>query len=201
MIEQITSDNYREFSARYLGTIGFLKSKSNERLVVSVDEITAAAVVVSNHEGVSYRLNSDTGCELEFTQVPCQWYQADKNHIVFLTRKPERQWKRGISLDNTNLIIPASTGEYGVSIKPTVSRITQALIPGVDTGAFNGMTPIVCGLWSKYFAWAVNSVWVKDTMIGKVDHGTKEITLNYPQFQQELRDALIRSNSTYTVKV
>lgn len=200
MIEQITSDNYREFSARYLGTIGFLRSKSNKKIVVSVDEITSKAVTVTDSEGVNYNLNSDTGCYLEFTQVPSQWYQPDENHIVFLTRKPERQWKRGINTENTSMMLPDGAGAVGIACRPTVTKLAAVLTPEEEIGAFATHPEIKCGLWSKYFAWAVNYVWVKDMLIGTVDHKAKEITLSYPQFNQELRDALVRTNSFYCVK-
>lgn len=200
MIEQITSDNYREFSNRYLNTIGYLHSSSGKKIVVSIDAISSSNVVVSTHQGVQYVLNSDTGCELEFTQVPSQWYQVDDFHIAFLARKPERQWKRGINLENTAVWIPHTGGKTLGSYRPTIEMISS-LLGEEKTGGFSRYAKIKCGLWSKYFAWSEETVWVKDIPIGKVDHESKIVDLTLKQFQQELTDALIRSNSDYSVKV
>lgn len=200
MIEQIIRDNSRELEKRYQGTYGFLQSESGKKLLVSVDSITERYTVVSDDKKNQYQLNSDTGCELEFTQVPCQWFNPCEGVIVYVNRRPERQWKRGICSANTLLSIPRLSGSDFYTAKMNAGKVSQLFYPDPNSKAFDSELKTKCGLWSKYFAWSMDTVYVRDMVIGKVDHELKTIKLDdYELFQQELKDALIRSKSEYKV--
>jgi hypothetical protein len=201
MIEEITSLGYGEFSKRYHGTLGFLASASGKKRVVSVIDVGRSYTLVTDKNNTEYRLNNDTGCQMEFTQVPSQWFQPVKDCVVYVHRRPERQWRRGICADNTQIWTPRKSGESLMNIAVDAGKISQLFYPDSDSKDFDDLYKINCGLWSKYFAWTVNTVWLKNLPIGKVDHKTKTITLATGLFEQEMRDALIRSNSEYQVKI
>jgi hypothetical protein len=201
MIEQITAGNSHELDRRYRDTYGFLRKKSGDRLLVSVRAVDPRYTLVRDFKGNDYQLNSDTGCELEFTQVPSQWFQPSPKTLVYVCRRAERQWKRGICQANTLLRTPRKNGRELLSIDVTPQRIAALFHPEEDTNAFHEATyDLNCGLWSKYFAWAEDTVWARDNPIGKVDHKDKTVILDDPElFSQEIRDALVRSNSEYKV--
>lgn len=201
MIEVITRERSPEMAQRYQGTFGFLKTEAGKKLLVNILNVDTRYVEVQDCKGNNYTLASDTGCELEFTQVPSQWFQPDPDHIAYVTRRAERQYKRGICQGNTTIYTPHPTGTILNVIDTTPDRIEALFNPGVENKAFSKVNKLACGLWSKFFAWAVNTVYVKDLNVGTVDHEKKEITLATSLFQQEMRDALTRSNSAYIVKV
>jgi len=197
MIEEITRANREEFSRRYQGTYGFLTSDSGKKQIVTVAEVGSVYTEVHGIDRTPYRLNNDTGCTLEFTQVPSQWFQPDDDHIVYVCRRPERMWKRGICPDNTNMFVPNKGKLEMISVK--ADRVSQIFHPDKDVEAFDDITKIKCGLWSRLIAWADTTVFVKDVPVGTVDHERKLVMLDKVQFQQEVRDALVRSNSDYSV--
>lgn len=185
---------------RYQGTFGFLKTPSGKKILVDITNVDAQYTEVVDTKGNNYTLASDTGCELEFTQVPSQWFQPDPEHIAYVTRRPERQYKRGICNANTAIWIPGRSGDR-LSDVPTTSIRIEAIFNPSEIRAFDDYHKIKCGLWSKFFAWAESTVYAKDLKIGTVDHETKAVSLQDEMFLQEVRDALVRSNSDYSVKV
>jgi hypothetical protein len=201
MIEVVTRDRSPEMAQRYAGTYGFLKTDAGKKILVEIRDVQARYTEVTDSKGNNYTLASDTGIELEFTQVPSQWFQPDKDHIVYVTRKPDRQYKRGICDANTTLYTPYRDGTGLQAIGTDAKRVEAIFNPTGDSQAFASIRKIACGLWSKFFAWAGETVYVKDMSIGKVDHENKKIKLNDDMFLQEMRDALARSNSDYVVKV
>lgn len=201
MIEQVTRSNAGAMRERYEQTIGFLTTTSGRKIPVEIQEVGGTRTIVQDAAGNRYTLTCDTGCELEFTQVPSQWYQPDPNHIVYIARKAERQWKRGICDANTSLAVPIKGRTALYTIGLDRGKISQVFYPEPNSAVFDDIKSIKCGLWSKYFAWADGVVWVKDMQIGKVDHVTKTVTLGADTFEQELRDALNRSNADYKVVV
>lgn len=200
LIEPITRANSREMVQRYQETYGFLKTVSGKRILVEIDAIREGYTVCSDAKGNKYQLNSDTGLELEFTQVPSQWFSVAPKKIVYVSRKADRQWKRGICHANTSIMAPRKSGEslFGVNVTP--GAIEQLFYPSEDDNSFTSCYDMNCGLWSKHFAWAENCVYVRDLLIGTVDHKDKTIKLDDKElFSQEMRDALVRSNSDYRV--
>lgn len=200
MIEQITSSNSKEFEKRYRDTFGFLKTKTGKNVLVNVTRVGGNATDVRDYLGNYYTLNSDTGCELEFTQVPSQWFNPIPGVIVYVSRRAERQWRRGICEANTTMLTPLKNGLRLATLDITPDRISQLFYPENDCAAFDGAQIKECGLWSKYFAWAINTVYVRDMQIGMVDHEKRTVKLDDPElFVQEMKDALARSNSNYKV--
>lgn len=203
MIEVVTRARAPEMAQRYQGTYGFLKTGSGKKILVTINDVDTSSVEVMDVKSNKYTLASDTGCELEFTQVPSQWFQPDPDHIAYVNRRPDRQYKRGICPGNTNVFIPASCGKYLVGADTTAARINALFNPTDPEAlrAFSRYSRMKCGLWSKFFAYAQDTVYCKDLVIGTVDHELKVIMLNDNVFAQEMRDALVRSNSDYTVKI
>jgi len=200
MIEEITSGNAREFEKRYSGTYGFLETKTGSKMLVEIRSVGEARTLVRDMKNNSYSLESDQGNKLEFTQVPSQWFNPKPGVIVYVHRAPERQWKRGICDSNTTMLAPSPSGKVLRAINVAGGRVAQLFHPDPESTAFDDIKPIECGLWGKFFAWAVNTVYVKNIPIGEVDHKAKTVKLYDPDmFHQEMMDALRRSNSDYKV--
>lgn len=202
MIEVVTRERAPEMAQRYQGTYGFLKTPAGKKILVDILNVDGRYTEVKDTKGNNYTLASDTGCELEFTQVPSQWFQPDKQHIAYVTRRPERQYKRGICAGNTAIYTPRLGRQTLFVVDTTQERIDALFNPSEDNArAFRSVIPSHCGLWGKFFAWADGNVFVKDMYIGTVDHEDKSIKLENSLFAQELRDALNRTNCSYSVKV
>jgi hypothetical protein len=201
MIEVVTRERSPEMAARYQGTYGFLKNGAGKKILVNIINVDARFTTVQDSKGNDYTLASDTGCELEFTQVPSQWFQPDPKHIAYVTRRPERQYKRGICDNNTSMYIPNKSGSALLFTETTPDRIEALFGPVEENDSFRTHTPHNCGLWSKFFAWVEEYVYAKDMLIGTVDHKAGEVTLHDDLFLQEVRDAIARSNAVYSVKV
>jgi hypothetical protein len=197
IVADITSHDNREFRNRYVGTVGLLTSSSGKKIPVIISASNEAVTEVADFLGNKYSLLSDRGNTLEFTQVKSQWYQPDPHHIIYTCRKAERQWKRGMSADNTEMYFP----EDGLilSLQATVQRIGQIWYPAPDAEVFQAIPNGVCGLWSKDFAYHDGHVFARNIRIGTVDHEGKMILLDNDLFLQELQDAVRRKNTNYQV--
>jgi hypothetical protein len=194
LVEEIKSTNAAENRSRYNGTLGFLTTESNKKLVVLIEEVGSSYTKVVDENGIAYTLKNDTGCKLEFTQVPSKWFRITPKHIGFVCRRAERQYKRGICVDNTRLYIPDKS--IGLLVKDITPEIIQQLFyPTTDIDVSFPIVP--CGMFSDYFAWINTNLYIKTVPIGTVDHNTKKITLLTKIFEQELKDALNRSMSEY----
>lgn len=196
MKEVLTRANSTEFKARYYGTYGFLKAPSGKKLAVLITESGSSYTMCRDMDGNSYRLNNDTGCELEFTQVPNGWHTIHPGKVVYIYRLPERQWKRGISPENTGIKTFDNKGNlYQIDFEPEI--IQQIFYP---TEMEYEPTGIECGTYGKFFAWGINKIYVKDIEIGTVDHKTASIKLSLPIIEQELKDALARTRTMYEIR-
>lgn len=105
MKDTLTSNTARDFQARYQGTYGFLCKEKGERQLVYLHRVNegSAQFRADDHESeknLPYMVNADSGVEFEFIQVTRGFFNVDGG-VLYLARIPQRQWKRGISAENT----------------------------------------------------------------------------------------------------
>lgn len=104
MKDTLTSANHRDFAARYLHTWGFYTSESNKKQLVYVSNVNNRRVrFVDKNQSTPndyYEALVDKGIEFEFIPVNKGYYNTNEGTFL-LTRVPARQWKRGISVENT----------------------------------------------------------------------------------------------------
>lgn len=105
MKDTLTFANHRDFSARYLHTYGFFTTESGRRMLVFVQSVNGQEVLFANKDGQRagdcFRARADQNIEFEFIPVTRSYYNTARGAIL-LYRQPARQWKRGISADNTS---------------------------------------------------------------------------------------------------
>jgi len=103
MRDSLTSENSRDFRQRYNGTFALFTKGDGRKITVRIDNVTENAVQFSDIKKNTYTANSDTGVEFEF--FPLNRRLTDyKNNVIYSSRQPARQWRRGICEDNTNII-------------------------------------------------------------------------------------------------
>jgi hypothetical protein len=197
MIDTLTTANHRDFAARYSNTYGFFTTESGRRMLVYVARVDQASVKFADKDGASaaelFEARVDRGVEFEFIQVTRGYFNTSK-HVYLLTRVPQRQWKRGISQENTHITILGASGRN--SFGPT-HEVLLAI--------FCGTTPPIAVLWrqfqngergavalSSHFAVAGTEVWFFDKLVGVYKEGT--IVLKSNVLLQELSDVVRRAD-------
>jgi hypothetical protein len=186
MLDTCTAFNCEDFRQRYQNTVGWYVKETGEKQIVIIDKVGNDQVSFVTEEGTSAAAMNGTGVTFEFTQVPLGWYNT---HIgpVFVSRRPARQWQRGISSKNTDLM------DWTERRVPFDLKVIKALFE--DDGEFKGLSYAP----SKFFCLSTESLYFLNQKIGYLD---KNVIFVAPTCSvvQELKDALARRNLPFTVE-
>lgn len=110
MRDTFSSANMHDFNGRYADTYGFLLSKDDSRRLVLFNECSDDFAYFQTEDGgLKYHAKRDAGARFEFIQVDHRFFNAADGHTYLVERRPARQWKRGISRQNTTLYQLSST--------------------------------------------------------------------------------------------
>ena len=195
MIDTYTSSNHQDFNARYAGTYGWLLNDEDPDRKDFVHLVEADGTQLHFDMGGSIVYNSkiDSGVRFQFIPVNRGWFTGVNDEVVFLERIPARQWKRGISSNNTSIRSSISLSGIRLSYK-----VLHSIFMKDDHPPEYREGKAFC--ISRHFAInEVNSVFCFNVNIGSLRDGV--ITLNSQlAVQQELRDALRRVNLPFTVE-
>ena len=204
MLDSLTSRNHRDFHARYHDTFCFLTSKeNNERKLVHITDVTDDRVYFRQDESeMRFHANIDAGVMFDFIPVDHGWYNAHNSAPMLLERVPARQWKRGISRQNTNVtVLVNNAGRYGgplTSVRPSF-MVLNSIFTNPQPYRFDP-TQKYGSAFSKHFVLTpTGKVMFYRAEIGEFDG--KSITLHNDLVSQEVRDALRRSGSNTEVVV
>ena len=186
MLEACTFQTSKDFRQRYQGTIGQYTS-SGKKMFVWIEEVNSEKVVFKDTNGNVFYAANDQGTTFEFTQVPFGWFNSERGPLLF-SRKPARQWQRGISTNNTE-ILNWEMQRQAVTLDIVSDAMSSFKRPWKmgDNWALN-----------KFFCIIGPSIYFMDNIIGSVDGDT--ITLINNDVAQELTDAIHRGNYTYKIK-
>jgi hypothetical protein len=194
MLDTLTSDNYRDFSARYTHTFGWLITGYAKRLV-HILRVGDDRVYFTDSTGMEYHAKSDAGINFEFIPVDHGYFNGKDGNTYLLNRIPARQWKRGIASSNTEII------NFGNWRATSVNYANLALIFNDEFKTFNYPKEFQFGALSKHFAIHPKNkqVWMYDRHIGQFND--KVITLYSDLVQQELTDLMNRNGWDIKVEV
>jgi hypothetical protein len=102
MIDTLTSENHRDFVARYQGTVGWYLGDKDKKILVNVARVHDNRVMFKDVAGVEYFANANSDIKFEFIPVDRGFFNA-KGGLVYMERIPARQWHRGICSNNTKM--------------------------------------------------------------------------------------------------
>lgn len=188
MLDTFTYENARDFTQRYKNTVGALVKEDGSREWVWISGINDDAVVFSTLDGMKYAASIGKGTQFEFTQVPMGWYNGNEGPMFF-TRRPARQYQRGISSANTNIF-----NQNLNKIDLTLGRVVQAYLPPKP---YKNQTAWAL---SRHFAFNEDNVlFFYDVPIGE----KKDMCFSVESCNvvQELQDVIKRNSLPFTLEV
>lgn len=195
MIDSYTSSNHHDFNARYAGTYGWLLSDkvSGERSFVHLIEADGERLTFDMGGSLVYNTNINSGVRFQFIPVSRGWFASKDGRVLFLERIPARQWKRGISSQNTT--VRDSNGLMGVKL--TYAVLSDIFTKDDHRSPYKPSEPYCI---SQHFAInPYNQVYCFNIHVGDLKGNT--ITLNDTlSVAQELRDAIRRANLAFLVE-
>lgn len=106
MLDSLTLDNFRDFSQRYQGTYGWLLNEAkNGKVLVYIRKVEENRVTFMDITGRDFHANAGQQVTFEFLPVTRGWFYSEDGKMCLLSRKPARQWHRGICPANTNIAV------------------------------------------------------------------------------------------------
>lgn len=192
MLDTLTSENYRDFSARYANTFGWLVD--GKRQFVHVLRVADERVYFTNATGMEYHAKMDHGVNFEFIPVDRGWFNDINGNPWLLSRVPARQWKRGISETNTMMYDGHSLRTFHVNYE-RLSKVFSDKFTELNYSKEIKPT----GAWSKHFAVTKHGLHFYDQLIGSYNPKTQEIVLTSDIVKQELTDLINRNG--WSVKI
>lgn len=191
MKEEFKQDGWKDFAQRYGGTFGWFLTEKNERLLVQLLTVDEEKLCFTAKYGMKYFAHPDKGNVFEFIPVTKGVYQVGE-YVMYVCRKPARQWKRGLCYDNTFI--------YNMAMGDTlhVDFANIEAIYGGNTGVVlekfkKDMSPMYVAL-DNIFSIVGNNFMLYNNCIGTFSRAKSSVILSNPMFKQEVQD-LFRSLS------
>jgi hypothetical protein len=187
------ANNIADFQQRYGGTFGWLVNPTtNKKLLVSIISVDRNGVRFKDASGQEGHAYLDTGVMFEFLPVEQGWFNTDKTSY-FMTRRPARQWHRGISHDNTAIFAEKKNGLWSVNVSIDVlDDIFNRNIPIADCVRDLRENKRSAAGISKDFAILGKELYFYSKPIAKYEDG--KILLETPIIAQEIKDAIKYNN-------
>ncbi len=198
MRDTYTSENHRDFNARYAGTYGWLVQGGNRSLVHMIegnDEFFTFNMGTSQ----TYKAYIDGGAVFEFIPIKMGWFNTNDGEVCFLERHPARQWKRGICESNTWVIAMRTYGLHGSQLN--YKKLASIYLNPINTtkdyilARRNANTPVA--LSQHFSVSAVGEVYFYKTPVGVCNKD--QIDLHVDAVKQELSDCIRRLELPWSV--
>lgn len=197
MLEEFKSGTVRDFSQRYVGTYGyFTTEKDKRRILVHLSEISHGDLTFSDDRGNTYTAKPDVGNIFEFLPLTRKLILY-KGNVVHISRKPARQWQRGVSENNTSLEYIATRRRLSLSFAVLKAAYLNEYkyTSEAETDFLDKEENSL--LLSDTFALVGEVVFLYNVKIGTVSGSAIELTTAL--FYQELTDLLKSLGSRLTV--
>ena len=195
MKAEYTREGWRDFNQRYSDTFGWFEG-SNGPVLVRLDSVSETTLRFSDSNGMGYTANVDRGNTFSFIPVikGCYMYNGD---VVVVERKPARQWKRGICVDNTT-IRNLNGDHYDVDFP-----ILRELFSGNPDNSVarykqEGILPVL--LDNQFSVGKGLGIYLYTSLIGELDPVNKIVILEEELFKQEMQDLVNRHALGWEVK-
>jgi hypothetical protein len=187
MKEQFTSDGYKDFRQRYEGTFGYYTTETNKRLLVQVTEVNPVEMKFVDRNRGDYVALSDKGHVFEFV-APVKRLFDMRGRVALIIRKPAKQYQRGISASNTQVVLL----DTGTVLAPSFNNLSCAFTDdGFNKQKFaeyvDGKREQV--VLSRMIALVRDDVFLYNAIVGTVDRQTKTFKCA-PMFKQEVSDCV-----------
>lgn len=190
MLVKFNADTYRDFNQRYVGAYGWLITPTNKKLI-NINSVDGHRVYYNIGGATLFWAELNSATTFEFIPVDHGLFNGRDGYTYYMHRKPARQWRRGISENNT-VMEKLHTHKHVPINYQTLENIfndefSQRNYPQVfETGAL-----------SKHFAVLYGKVYFYSIVIG--NYANDEIILNNEITAQELKDLIHRNH--WNIKV
>jgi hypothetical protein len=167
--------------------------KLASKLFVHLREADGVNMYFDTGGSMLYSAKINSGVMFSFIPVDRGWFTAKDGRVLFLQRVPERQWKRGISSNNTRVtnIDGMYTEKLTYPVLESIFMRDETIMPYAKGRPFR---------ISKHFAVSSKQdVYFYNQHIGFLEDDTIEIDKAHP-LEQELCDAIKRNNVQFKVK-
>lgn len=193
MIDSLTSENHRDFGARYKGTWGYYISDLNGKTLVKVVNVSHEEVLFCDIEGNTYKGFVDKGMLFDFIPVNKGYFNAPEC-VYWFERVAARQWQRGISLNNTAVSIFNGDIFQVAKLETAINAVFNPKnhIASVKDSweAYKNNSKYAVAL-SKHFAIGAYKVYFYKQPIGNIKGNV--IFLDNDIVVQELNDSIVRN--------
>ncbi len=184
MLVNIRQNGVRDFNQRYCDTYGWL-IQGDRRRFIYIESITENKIYFNEGNDVEYFVYTDSNTTFEFIPVDRGWFNTNTGDALFLYRRPARQWKRGISNSNTDII----------SYRHVPQEVNYSVLNSVFNADFeknNYPKEFKTGALSKHFCLnPSNILLLYNNPIGNVQDNT--IIVSNKLFSQEINDLVTRN--------
>lgn len=197
MIDSLTSDNYRDFGPRYAGTFGWLL-KDGKEVFVYLDKVSDDKVHFQTGSKFPFYANINSGIKFKFIPVRNGWFTANDNNVYLLSRRPARQWKRGIAPSNTEIYRLSDMRMVEVSWDILSTVFCDDFDKLNSNKEFKGRSSRL----SQHFALGAHyQLYFYKSEIGSFNEDAGVFTLQTPLVAQELQDLINRNGWEFKVVV
>lgn len=190
MIINLRQNGIRDFNQRYCGTYGWLIQGNNKRFIY-IESITDQKIYFNEGDDIEYFVHTDSDITFEFIPVDRGWFNTNNGTALFLYRCPARQWKRGISNSNTEII------DFNNRCQEVNYKVLHSIF-NEDFVKNNYPKELKVGALSKHFCFNPKGLLLLyNSAIGNIKDNT--IVVNNKLFLQEIIDLINRNN--WNVKI
>lgn len=200
MLETFTTAGSRDFRQRYSGSFGYYTVPATQkRLLVQVNTVDESVAQFHDAKDAIYTARSDEGVEFEFIPIQKTLFVLE-NQLMYIRRKPARQWSRGVNNNNTQLTCVPTQRDR----KLTFPAVVQAFATDFPDG-YTSVTKLEKGeanavVLSRMFGVQDSVLYLYDAIVGAWAADTKEIIVEEPMFKQEVTDLVARLGINYKVR-
>jgi len=197
MREQYNVSGWNDFRQRYQDTFGWYERDGKPPLLVKLLSVDDSELRFQCKDGMTYHAKPDKGNFFTFIPV-MKGVHYYGNCIVLVRRIPARQYKRGITTDNT-AIVDIKTG---LAISPTF-ELLESIFGDTYNPNFEKFVEKLSGdvIFDNIFSIIDNNVHVYEALLGRYYPDTCRIELKGNIFFQEVSDVINKYSLPIMVEV
>jgi hypothetical protein len=200
MLDTFTLDNRRDFNQRYRGSYGWYTEKETQRKIfVLMREVGEDRITFVDQAGNPYMANAGADVVFEFLPATKKLFVFG-NDLLYIRRRPQRQWARGINIGNTRLCnVKTPDGDIALSFPRMVAAIAPQKHSVLELMAKLSVGEIGVAALSNQFGVIGTTLYLYDNAIGTINFPARQIVMSEPMFRQEVQDLMEKNFVGYEV--
>jgi hypothetical protein len=200
MLDSFTLDNRRDFNQRYRGSYGWYTEKETQRKIfVLMREVGEDRITFVDQAGNPYMVNAGADVVFEFLPATKKLFVFGQD-LLYIRRRPQRQWARGINIGNTRLCnVKTPDGDIALSFPRMVAAIAPQKHSVLELMAKLSVGEIGVAALSNQFGVIGTTLYLYDNVIGTISFPSRRITMTEPMFRQEVQDLMEKNFVGYEV--